>query len=95
MIEYINQILNLSINSFIVLGIGFLIYFYSKIKLLDSKIENKHREFEEKRDKQRERPVTQLSIDGQIKNLEREKEELLAPLERERKRILSKIPFIK
>lgn len=93
MIEYINQILGLIINIAIISGICFLIYFYGKLRYLDSEIEKFHRNFEKDRDNIKGETLS--FVEGSKKVLEEKKNERVAPLERERQRIISKIPFLK
>ena len=98
MIEYIsytNKILQFIINIAIIWGIFYLIYYYFKIRQLDSVIEDKNKEFEKRRDEIRKKTSLQSFIDRSIEKEEREMTEFTAPLERERKRILSKVPFLK
>lgn len=98
MIEFINQvnqILELIINSAIIVGIFFLIFFYCRLKSLDSKIESAHKDFEEKRDNLGGEGVTTEIRNRQIDRLEDDRKKSVAPLERERQRIISKIPFLK
>ena len=95
MFSFINQILDLIIKLGIVFSISTLVYFYLKIRSIDKKIEIQNKEFEKKREEIRLQLINTVFIDGQIKTEERKKEEILAPLKRERERIISKIPFIK
>ena len=95
MLNYINQILDFLIKLSIISGIISLGYFYWKIRSLDGKIERLSTEFEKKRVEIRSRPVTMSTIDGQIQNEKIKMDETIAPLERERQRLLSKIPFLK
>lgn len=91
----INQILEFSINAAIIVGIFFLVYFYCKLRSLDSKIESTYKDFEKKRDNLGGEGVTTEIRNRQIDSLEKDKNKAVAPLERERQRIISKIPFIK
>jgi len=95
MIEGINNILDLIIKVSIVSGIFLLIYFYWKIRILNTKIENLIKDFEIKRNKIRQEPIAMPHIDLQTENEKRKMEEAINPLERERKRLLTKIPFLK
>lgn len=93
------SILELIINLVIIIGTGFLFYFYLRLKHIDSKIKELNGDFEQKRDAQRNRNIgtgiTTSIQEGQIAKLQGEKDEKIAPLERERQTIISKIPFIK
>ena len=95
MIENINELSSLIINILILIGIGFLVYFYCVLKNIDSKIETKQREFENRRDEEGKRTTLQSFMDKRIAKLETDRSEFIAPLERKKQRILSKIPFIK
>lgn len=102
MIEFVNQInsiLDLIIKVSIIIGIGFLAYFFIKLKFLDSEIEHKYKKFEEERDdivkSAQGRGITTEILNRQIEKLEKNKDEYAAPLERKRQRIISKIPFLK
>lgn len=94
-LDVINQILELIINVAIVTGICFLLYFYCKLRSLDSKIEAVHNAFEEDRDGLGGEGVTTEIRKRQIDRLEEDRKKSVAPLERERERIISKIPFLK
>ena len=91
MIENINELSSLIINILILIGIGFLVYFYCVLKNIDSKIETK----QNRRDEERKRTTLQSFMDKRIAKLETDRSEFIAPLERKKQRILSKIPFIK
>lgn len=95
MISFINEILDLIIKISIIFGISLLCYFYWKIKNLDIKIEKLNKEFEKKRGEIRLQTIEMHFIDSQTANEKRKFDETIAPLERERLRLLSKIPFIK
>lgn len=97
MINCINEILDLIIKTSIVFGIFCLIYFYWRIMILDKKIEKINKNFEAERSNRRNegRGIPLEIINGQINELLRIKDESISPLERERNRFLSKIPFIK
>jgi len=97
MISCINEILDLIIKIIIISGIIILIIFYWKIKILDTEIERLNKNFENERNSRRGRGVgiPEEIINGQIEQLNKEKNEKINPLERERTRILSKIPFLK
>ena len=97
MISYINEILDFIIKLSIVFGIGLLIYLYRKIIVLDKKIVKINKKFEDERNSKRGqgRGIPLEIIDGQIAELTRVYSEDISPLERERNRLLSKIPFIK
>ena len=98
-VNQINSILDLIIKTSIITGISFLIYFYFKLRYLDSKIENKHKEFEKERDVIRKgaqgRGITTEILNRQIEKLHKDRNESVAPLERQKQRIISKIPFTK
>ena len=93
----INQILDLFIKLGIVIGIVFSIYFYCKIGTLNSKIERENNKFEEESKKLRGqgRGIQEDIINRQIDELRKNKDDTIAPIERERQRLLSKIPFLK
>lgn len=98
MIEYINQInriLGFIINVAIIVGICFLIFFYYKLRSVESKIEAIHKAFEGGRDGLGGEGVTTEIRNRQIASLEKDRNKATAPLERERQRIISKIPFLK
>jgi len=98
MIECINQVnhvLGFIINIAIIAGICFLMYFYFKLRSLDSKIEAIYKNFERSRDGLGGEGVTTEIRRRQIDSLGEERKKSVAPLERERQRIISKIPFIK
>jgi predicted Holliday junction resolvase-like endonuclease len=95
MLACINFILELIINVAIVFGILFLVIFYHKLKLLDDKIEKRHKEFEENRKNEYGKPTSMNILNGRVSELKRKMDEELAPIERERERIISKIPFLK
>jgi len=100
MIEYVNQIADLIIKISIIIGIALLICFYVRLRSIDLKIEQENNKFEKERDGKRGqgRGIPEEIISGQINALQKNKEELIAPLERERqriRRIISKIPFLK
>ena len=95
MLSYINQILDFLIKLSIISGIIILCYFYWKIRSLDRKIEELNNNFEKKRSGIRSRPVAMPVIDRQIENEKLKMEEVIAPLEREKQRLLLKIPFLK
>lgn len=95
MIDCFNQILGLIINIAIISGICSLIYFYWRVKSLDSRIEKFHHNFEKDRDLSRVRHVPMPFIDKEINMLSKKMDEGVAPLDRERQRIISKIPFLK
>ena len=95
MLNYINQALNLIDKSSVVFVIILSICFYWKIKSIDKKIEILNKEFDKKREEIRSQPIAMPFIDGQTKTEKRNTDEAIAPLERERQRIISKIPFIK
>ena len=95
MLVCINFILELIINVAIIFGILFLVIFYYKLKILDEKIEKRHKEFEEGRKREYERPVSKDILNGRVSELKRKMDEEIAPIERERERIISKIPFLK
>lgn len=95
MIEYTSQILELIIGAATLIGVGFLVYFFIKLRYVNAKIESVHRSFEEKRDSKRNQKIPIEYINSQIDQLEKEKAEIIAPLERERQIIISTIPFIK
>ena len=97
MIDFINKILDLIIKFSVVLGIVVLGYFYCRIRILDGKIEKLNRNFEENKNNKRGqgRGIPEAIINGQIEELKKAKDENIAPLEREKNRLLLKIPFIK
>lgn len=98
-VDQINSILDLLIKVSIIIGIGFLVYFFIKLKFLDSEIERKDKKFEKERDdiveSARGRGITTEILNRQVEKLEKDKNKHVAPLERERQRIISKIPFLK
>jgi len=95
MLSCINQILDFFIKLSIISGIVILCYYYWKIGGLNGEIERLNRNFEKKRVEIRSQPITMSSIDGQTQSEKRKIDEAIAPLERERQRLLSKIPFLK
>lgn len=95
MLSYINQILDFFIKLSIISGIVILCYYYWKIRGLDGEIESLNRNFEKKRAEIRSRPVAMPVIDRQTQSEKLKMDEVIAPLERERQRLLSKIPFLK
>ena len=97
MLDCILKFLDLVIKSTIVVGIITLLCVYLRIQWLDRKIEYLHKTFEKARDGHRGqgRGMTQPFIDLQIAQLATDSDEKIAPLERKRQRLLSKIPFLK
>ena len=94
-INQINQMLGFIINVAIIIGICVLIYFYYKLRSLDSKIEVIYKEFEKRRDGLGGEGVTTERRNRQIDNLEKNRNKTTASLERKRQRIISRIPFLK
>lgn len=94
-IDQINKILGFIINVAIITGICFLIFFYYKLRCVELKIESIHNEFEKRRDGLGGEGVTTEIRNRQIDSLEKDRDKAIAPLERERQRIITKIPFIK
>lgn len=98
-INQINSILDLVIKVSIITGILSLVYFFIKLKFLESKIESKYNKFEKDKDnaleRAREGGVVEAVYNGQVEKLQKDKDESIAPLEREKQRIISKIPFMK
>lgn len=88
MFDCINQVLDFIIKSSIVLGLVLVVIFYTKI-------EKYEKEFEKGRNERRGQAIVEEIINRQIAELEKTKNEKVAPLERERQRLLSKIPFLK
>ena len=91
-----NQILDFVIKSSVLLGLCFVVVVYATVSYLDRDIEKHEREFEDASKARRgQAGVVESIINGQIAELEKSKNEKVAPLERKRQRLLSKIPFLK
>jgi hypothetical protein len=99
MIYCINFILEFIINIAILLGLGLLAYLFFRLRSIDSDIENKYKLFEkdrkEKIDTGKREGVVEDVVNGQIEKLQKDLDISIAPLKRERERIISKIPFLK
>ncbi|OGI94811.1 hypothetical protein A3A03_01565 [Candidatus Nomurabacteria bacterium RIFCSPLOWO2_01_FULL_40_18] len=97
MISYINEILDLITKLIPILSVFLLGYFYWKIRIIDREIERLNKNFEGERNNKRGqgRGIPETIINGQIEELKKVKNETVAPLEREKHRLLTKIPFIK
>ena len=99
MINRANNFLELIINAVIVIGIIKLACFYWRLKRIDLKIEVAQKDFEQKRNTIRrenaERGIPEKIMDSQINQFKIKTDEYLAPLIRERERIVSEIPFLK
>lgn len=97
MISCINEILDLIIKTSIVFGIVCVCYSYFRLLVLDQKIEKLNKKFESQRDGLigQGRGIEEEIINGQIEELNKEKIKKIDPIERERNRLLSKIPFLK
>ena len=78
-------------------GIIIAVYVLSLIKVMcyERKINNLYKELENKIQKEKERAVAMPFIEGAIKNLKEEYEPKIKELERKRRFILQKLPFIK
>lgn len=94
MIECINSILDLIIKLSIVGGLIFVYTQYSRVKILDKRIEEKHKEHQEKM-KTDSSIIYNLDRKSRKVELEEEKATDIGPLERERSSILSTLPFLK
>lgn len=95
MVACINGVLELIINIAIVSGIFILIFFYCKLNTVEKKIGKIWIDSKKERELIERRGETIGYVQGELKNEEQKTQEQIAPLERERKRILSKIPFLK
>jgi len=94
-LNYFNPILDFVIKLSIVFGITLLGYFYWGIRNLDREIEELNKKFENRRGALRQQTMMRTFHDARLEQAKKEKEETIAPLERERQRLLSKIPFLR
>ena len=94
-LNYFNPILDFVIKLSIVFGITLLGYFYWGIRNLDREIEELNKKFENRRGALRQQTSLRSIHDGRMEYARREMDEAIAPLERKRQRLLSKIPFLK
>ena len=95
MIVYINNIFELAINIAIVSGVFILIFFYWKLNKIEIEIEKILMFSKERREVIRKQGETIGFVEGNLVIEEQKTQEQIAPLKRERERILSKIPFLK
>lgn len=97
MLSNINEILDLLIKSGIVIGIIISIYFFCRISSLSSRSEKINEKFEKDRNSLRGqgRGIPEAIINDQTKELEKRRNEKIAPLERERQRLISRMLFFK
>lgn len=94
-IVQVNHVLEFIINVAIIIGVCFLIYFYCRLRFIESKIEAAYKNFERSRDGLGGEGVKTEIRNRQIDRLEEDRKKCVDPLERERQRIISKIPFVK
>lgn len=93
----VTEILNFIILLVAVITSALLLVLYLKMRSVENKIEKIHQDFEETVNGLRGqgRGITETIINNQIAELANERDKKVAPLEREKQRLLAKIPFLK
>jgi transcription elongation factor GreA-like protein len=98
-LEQINLALDTIIKVTVVLGAIYLLWQFCKAKKLEIEIEAIYAKFEEDMDtilnNTKNRGIERNFIDAQVVAKEKERDSAIAPLERRRQQILSRIPFLK
>jgi len=87
--------LGIIVSILLIIGVIWFILSLFRIKNYERKINKLHSELEVKIEQEKDKPVSTPVIEGRIKNLKENYEPRIKELERNKKFILDKLPFIK